>query len=91
MSVEEARKYAERNGVSDRARFILADTLEIPFEDGAFDIVWCSNVTSFIQDKKKAVSEYLRVLKHGGTLVVAPIYYIDQPPVELVDKVSEAI
>lgn len=90
-SVREAESYALQNGVDDRVSFVKADALHIPFEDKSFDVVWCSNVTSFISDKQGAIQEYLRVLKPGGVLVVVPIYYISQPPKEIVTQVSEAI
>ena len=30
--------------------FIKGSALELPFEDESFDLIWCSNVTSFIDD-----------------------------------------
>ena len=77
--------------MAERVSFVTADALNIPFDNQSFDFVWCSNVTSFIKDKDRAVSEYLRVLKEGGTLIVAPIYYRKSPPGDLLDKVSEAV
>jgi ubiquinone/menaquinone biosynthesis C-methylase UbiE len=90
-SLTESNKYAARHNVQDKITFIKADTITLPFEDESFDVVWCSNVTSFITDKEEAVAEYLRVLKTGGTLVVVPIYYWKQPPKKIVEEVSEAI
>jgi ubiquinone/menaquinone biosynthesis C-methylase UbiE len=90
-SISEAKEYAIRQGVEDRVSFIKADVLNLPFEDNSFDVVWCSNVTSFISDKDKVVSEYLRVLKMGGILVIVPIYYLNNPPKAILQKVSDAI
>lgn len=73
-SVEKSKLYANKMGAKTVA-FIKGSALELPFEDESFDLVWCSNVTSFIDDKKQAISEYLRVLKPGGFLAVIPIYY----------------
>ncbi len=92
QSVNEARKYAKKHNLKNKkVKFIKANTLKLPFADNSFDIVWCSNVTSFISEKEQAIKEYLRVLKHGGSLVVIPIYYIKKPPVEMIRKVSDAI
>lgn len=90
-SIKEARKYAKRQGIEKRVKFEVANALSLPFKDNSFDIVFCSNVTSFIDNKERAIKEYLRVLKTGGTLVVIPIYYIKKPPITLINKVSEAI
>ena len=90
-SIKEAKRYAKANGVDKKVRFLIANARNLPFKDESFDYVWCSNVTSFIKNKERAISEYLRVLKPNGTLIVIPIYYIKTPPKNIVDKVSEAI
>ncbi len=90
-SIAEAQAYAEAQGVHGRVAFLKADATKLPFEDNSFDLVWCSNVTSFISNKEEAISEYLRVLKPGGILVVIPIYYREIPPKDVIEKVSETI
>lgn len=91
-SINEAKKYAKEQGLkSKNVKFIKANTLELPFADDSFDVVWCSNVTSFISNKEGAIKEYLRVLKQGGSLVVVPIYYIKEPLKEVLEEVSRAI
>ena len=90
-SISEAKKYAKEQGVDKLSSFQKANTLKLPFPNNSFDIVWCSNVTSFISNKDKAINEYLRVLKLKGSLVVIPIYYIKQPPKKIVNDVSKAI
>jgi len=90
-SIKNAELYAAEQGVETRVKFVNANACELPFPDSSFDLVWCSNVTSFISDKEKAISEYLRVLKPGGVLVVVPIYYITTPPQDVVKRVSSAI
>ncbi len=90
-SVEEACKYAKDNNVDDKVKFQVATTLELPYKDNTFDIVWASNVTSFVEDKKKAVEEYLRVLKCGGVIALIPIYYTKDVPTKIINDVSTAI
>ncbi|MEM4282245.1 MAG: class I SAM-dependent methyltransferase [Candidatus Woesearchaeota archaeon] len=90
-SIREAKRYASEQGVKKRTRFKVADALNLPFKDESFDIVWCSNVTSFLENKEKAILEYLRVLKTRGTLVAIPIYYSKKPPISLVEKISKVI
>jgi 2-polyprenyl-3-methyl-5-hydroxy-6-metoxy-1,4-benzoquinol methylase len=48
-----------------------ANIASLPFADGFFDVVICSEVLEHIYDDKKAVAELLRVLKTGGDLVLS--------------------
>ena len=91
QSVKNAKDLARINGLRNRIKFEKQNATDLNFSDGYFDMVWASNVTSFIDDKEKSIMEYLRVLKINGTLAVVPIYYKETPPNSLVDKVSNAI
>jgi ubiquinone/menaquinone biosynthesis C-methylase UbiE len=54
----------------------VADIGSLPFEDASFDLVICSEVLEHILDEKTAVTEIIRVLKTGRTLVVSvPRYF----------------
>jgi ubiquinone/menaquinone biosynthesis C-methylase UbiE len=46
-----------------------ADAMQLPFADGAFDVVACQFGVMFFPDKPKAFSEARRVLKAGGAFV----------------------
>ena len=50
------------------AEFSVADVRELPFADGFFDLVHCSDVLTFIPDAVPALKEMRRVLKSGGVL-----------------------
>lgn len=43
---------------------------EIPFENGMFNVIFCSHVIEHLFDTQKALSEFNRVLKKGGTLII---------------------
>ncbi|MBD9653121.1 class I SAM-dependent methyltransferase [Ensifer sp. ENS09] len=73
------------------ATFEVADAKALPFKDGTFDLVFCGNVTSLIDDQSQALKEYLRVLRPNGFLAAVPMYYLEPPPKDLVDKVRSAI
>ena len=45
---------------------VKADICDLPFEDNAYDVVFCNHVLEHIVDDKKAMSELYRVLKPGG-------------------------
>ena len=48
-----------------------ADILDLPFKNGCFDVVICSEVLEHIPDHRRAIREVLRVLKQGGSLAVS--------------------
>lgn len=90
ISVEFSKEKAKKYGVKN-VEFICANALQLPFEDNSFDVVFVSNVTSFISNREQAISEYLRVLKPHGFFVAAPISYFKLPPYEVVKAVEKAI
>lgn len=55
--------------VYDRASVVNADE-PLPYADGSFDLVWCSEVIEHLQDPAASLAEMRRVLKPGGTLLL---------------------
>ena len=45
---------------------VKADICHLPFEDNAYDIIFCNHVLEHIPDDTKAMQELYRVLKPGG-------------------------
>jgi SAM-dependent methyltransferase len=89
-SLAEARERAARLGLTS-VTFQYADATALPFDDASFDLVFCGNVTSLIDDKRAALAEYRRVLKPHGMIAAIPMYYLHRPSDALVDAVREAI
>jgi len=50
---------------------ILGNTMRLPFKDGSFDKIICSEVLEHVIDDEQGVRELLRVLKDGGELAVS--------------------
>jgi len=44
---------------------------QVPFKDGTFDIVLCSQVLEYVPDPRVVVAEIHRVLKPGGSLLLS--------------------
>jgi SAM-dependent methyltransferase len=65
--------YHARCGAHGNGRWTLAaaDITHLPFADGAFDLVICSEVLEHIPDHHRAMREVVRVLKPGCQLVVS--------------------
>jgi SAM-dependent methyltransferase len=55
---------------SPLARLLVADTCDLPFVHARFAVVVCSEVLQHLPDPELAVSEFDRVLKTGGAVVV---------------------
>lgn len=79
--VEVANALAEMVGLSDRAAFKRASALEMPFDDGSFDVVWTQHVQMNIADKRAFYREIARVTRPDGLLVFHDIFEGDGGPV----------
>lgn len=49
-----------------------ASVLDLPFDDGSLDAVWCANTVQYLDDDelRKALGEMRRVLRPGGVVAV---------------------
>ncbi len=90
ISINECKERAKKLGLKN-IDFQICDAESLNFPDEYYDMVFCGNVTSIVNDRKKAFSEYARVLKNGGYLIAIPMYYVKEPPTKLIKEVSEAI
>ena len=64
--VDAARYLTERTGQSELVSFDTASALELPFDDGHFDVVVLQHVAMNISDRARLYREIRRVLKSGG-------------------------
>jgi len=76
---DRATALAKEQGV-DNASFQVMNALEMDFEDNTFDFVWACESGEHMPDKKKYVEEMIRVLKPGGTIVIATWCQRETPP-----------
>lgn len=67
LAMVEAGELAEG---SVHANVVQGDALHLPFPDGTFDRVICSEVLEHIPDDLSAMSELARVLRPGGTMAI---------------------
>jgi ubiquinone/menaquinone biosynthesis C-methylase UbiE len=65
------RGNAQRLGLSGLVDTVATDAERLPFDDESFDLVFGHAVLHHLPDLDQAFSEFLRVLKPGGTLVFA--------------------
>ena len=88
VMIDRSNERAKREGVEDRLEFRVADAQNLPFEDAVFDTVICESVNSFIENRQRAINEYVRVTKLGGYVGLNEVTWIKAPPPELVQYLS---
>ncbi len=70
--IERVRQRAEVEGITNlEAR--VANVYELPFEDGAFDVIYMITVIGEIPEPERAMREFYRVLAPGGTLAFSEV------------------
>ncbi|MDB5488240.1 MAG: Ubiquinone/menaquinone biosynthesis C-methylase UbiE [Reyranella sp.] len=72
-----AEALTARTGLSDKVTFKAANALDLPFEEGSFDVVWTQHVAMNIADRPRLYGEMHRVLKQGGRLALYDAIAID--------------
>jgi 2-polyprenyl-6-hydroxyphenyl methylase / 3-demethylubiquinone-9 3-methyltransferase len=63
-SVEAARAHARESGLE--IEYVSGVGEDLPFDDGAFGIVYCCDVLEHVDDLDRVISESARVLRPGG-------------------------
>ncbi len=75
------RERAEKEGTLDRIRTVEGSIAEMPFEDGAFDVVW-SEGALFTVGFARGVREARRCLRPGGYLAASELAWLTPDPPE---------
>ncbi|MEM6452214.1 MAG: methyltransferase domain-containing protein [Cyanobacteria bacterium P01_D01_bin.105] len=71
ISPQQVKRAQELTPPTVSAQFKVDDALNLSFPDASFDVVWSIEAGPHMPDKARYAQEMLRVLKPGGTLVVA--------------------
>jgi SAM-dependent methyltransferase len=75
IAAVEAR--SRREGYAGNLQARVGSIFELPFADATFDCVWCANVMQYQTETGagRAIKEFARVLKPGGTLALKDTDY----------------
>jgi arsenite methyltransferase len=79
-SLQAVLKNVRIAGVRNKAEVQTADCLGLPFSDQSFDVVvshWVVHNLSSEEDRNRAISEMVRVLRPEGTLILCDIEHRD--------------
>jgi MPBQ/MSBQ methyltransferase len=80
--VRAAQMLTAQLGLGNRVTHQVGNALDLPFDDGMFDVVWTQNSGMNIADKWRLYAGIHRVLRHGGVLALQePMAGPVQPPI----------
>ena len=71
--VEAGRVLTERVGLNETVSLQVGNALDLPFDEGSFDVVWMQHVGMYVGDKGRLYREARRVLRPGGRLALHEI------------------
>lgn len=84
--LDEAIRKREKRPYAEDVEFLRGDCLDLPFEDKSIDVITIAYGYRNLENRKKGMEEFLRVLKPGGSLfileftqpnrVIRPFYYL---------------
>lgn len=66
----------------------VGSVLELPFQEGHFDIVMSTEVIEHTPDPRRAIQQMHRVLKRGGTLVLTVPNRVWHPAITIANKLK---
>jgi ubiquinone/menaquinone biosynthesis C-methylase UbiE len=78
--VERAKERARTERVTGSVEFKVGDAQKLPLGDDLFDIVLGEFITGLVDDKERAICEYVRVAKPGGTIGLNEATWLKAPP-----------
>ncbi|OJD39965.1 sterol 24-c-methyltransferase [Diplodia corticola] len=68
--IDRATWYAQKEGLSDKLKYVKGDFMQMSFEDNSFDAVYAIEATVHAPSLEGIYSEIFRVLKPGGVFGV---------------------
>ena len=68
--IKTATSRAIESGVSDKVKFVLGDSQNLPFDNNTFDVVINECAVGIPDDSQKVLDEMVRVVKSGGTIAI---------------------
>lgn len=91
--LEKAKENIVNEGLQDLIHVQRANAMKLPFPDSSFDIVVNEAMLTMlpIEAKKKAIAEYLRVLKPNGFLLTHDVMLVGENHQQILENMRDAI
>ncbi|HOX16231.1 MAG TPA: bifunctional demethylmenaquinone methyltransferase/2-methoxy-6-polyprenyl-1,4-benzoquinol methylase UbiE [Smithellaceae bacterium] len=74
--VEAAKGKVQKKNLADRIKLMHGDALQLPFEDNSFDVAGIAFGIRNIPNRKRALSEMMRVIVPGGQVMVLEMTFV---------------
>ncbi len=87
--VETAAKRASQKGLTEKVKFVIGDSQDLPFPENAFDIVINECAVGIPDDSQKVLDEMLRVVKKGGNVAIHESTWRKPVPAERKTELAE--
>ncbi|TNH09274.1 class I SAM-dependent methyltransferase [Testudinibacter sp. TR-2022] len=93
QALSKAEANIQRHGLQDNIHLQRANATKLPFDDNCFDVVINEAMLTMLplEAKRKAVSEYFRVLKPGGVLLTHDVMLTRDDDPEIIQALRHAI
>ena len=69
-AIDFCKELQQKAGVNGNVRFLRGDALDLPFDDGTFDLVYSIGLIEHFANPKPLLAQQFRVLKPGGIMIV---------------------
>lgn len=90
--IERANEKVKKMKLEELVEFGVASAEKLLFDNETFDVVFSESVTAFVENKPKAVKEYVRVLKKSGFVWINEVTWMkENPSKEIADYVVKAM
>lgn len=91
--LEKAKENIINEGLQELIHVQRANAMKLPFPDNSFDIVVNEAMLTMlpIEAKKKAIAEYLRVLKPNGFLLTHDVMLVTDNQQQILENIRDAI
>ena len=87
--IKTATKRSIESGISEKVKFVLGDSQNLPFNDNTFDVVINECAVGITDDSQKILNEMLRVVKPNGAVAIHESTWIKSLSVHEKDEISE--
>lgn len=71
VDIDEGALVSARERAGEHAEFVRGDLMSLPFDGGSFDLVVSFEAIEHVEDPRRALDEFRRVLRPRGLLVVS--------------------
>lgn len=88
---ERGRRMNKEQGVGHLIDVVDGNFEDVPFEDGAFDVVWSQDAILHSGDREKVLREAKRVLKSRGHMVFTDPMMTDDCPKDVLQPIFDRI